>query len=141
MKRRITVEQLSELADEQRQRLREWWKPQEGDLVYRTDVERTAIYHHIGTQGLWLINCRNTIDPSDEELHVTNKANCLPLLDIGQMIGLLYATYESDCHLGYANFAKYFNNGAGITGWCGYYVDGFYSDLCDALWEAVKEAL
>ena len=34
MKQRITVDQLQELTEEQKQRLRGWWKPEEGDLVY-----------------------------------------------------------------------------------------------------------
>ncbi len=31
MKQRIAVEQLNELTDEQKKRLREWWKPEDGD--------------------------------------------------------------------------------------------------------------
>jgi hypothetical protein len=34
MKQRITIDQLQELTEEQQQRLEEWWKPEEGDLVY-----------------------------------------------------------------------------------------------------------
>ena len=34
MKQRITVEQLNELADEQKEKLREWWKPAYSDIVH-----------------------------------------------------------------------------------------------------------
>jgi spore germination protein GerM len=34
MKHRITPEQLNELSDEQKERLRVWWKPQQGDYAY-----------------------------------------------------------------------------------------------------------
>jgi hypothetical protein len=34
MKRRITPEQLAELTEEQKDRLREWWKPEVGDFYY-----------------------------------------------------------------------------------------------------------
>lgn len=34
MKQRITAEQLNELTNEQKERLKGWWQPQEGDCVY-----------------------------------------------------------------------------------------------------------
>lgn len=43
MKQHITIEQLNELDIKAKERLREWWKPQWGDLVEvgkaRRDIE------------------------------------------------------------------------------------------------------
>lgn len=33
MKQRISVEQLNELTDEQKAKLKEWWQPEEGDIA------------------------------------------------------------------------------------------------------------
>jgi hypothetical protein len=76
-KRRVTVEQLDELTDEQKQKLREWWRPEVGDyyncecgVKSRADINTAVVdfYEHAS--------------PHDEDC-------CLPLLDIGQMIQLL----------------------------------------------------
>jgi len=73
MKIRITAEQLQELMPEQQERLRELWKPQIGDVYF----------YHLKD------------DNSYDSISVVNYEysygfnNCLPLLDIGQMIELL----------------------------------------------------
>jgi len=112
MKRRITVEQLQELTEEQQQRLREWWKPEHGDwyLQYWIDDEPSLLIY---------------------DSHTYLDDMFLPLLDIGQMIELLSE-----------------KGMVGIEQWNGYW-KAFYrnslqthkGELCDALWQAVKEVL
>jgi hypothetical protein len=69
MKQRITCEQLKELTEEQKQRLREWWKPQEHDIYVVWGDYVTAVGK----------GCESDI----------NKENCTPLLSIGQMIEIV----------------------------------------------------
>ena len=69
MKQHITVEQLIELSKEQRQRLKEWWKPQNHDVF---------IYGH-----------HSEINQIHNVEKFLGKENALPLLSIGQMIELL----------------------------------------------------
>ena len=84
MKRRITIEQLQELTEEQQQRLREWWEPTAWDVIA------------IGTDDIQISNVMLICTKE-------YKIKCLPLLDIGQMIKLLnnkrydwpYTIYDS----------------------------------------------
>jgi hypothetical protein len=70
MKRRIIVDQLNELSEEQKVKLREWWKPEAGDFYYSPCNDGTYqpygcyIYHNDGVE----------------------RYKPLPALDIGQMI-------------------------------------------------------
>lgn len=75
MKRRITVEQLSELTDEQEEKLRSLWIPQTGDIYFRMDY----------TYDSPLLCEEYDYVKVDKE-----KNSCLPLLDIGQMIEILH---------------------------------------------------
>lgn len=70
MKQHITVEQLKELTEEQKQRLKDWWKPGAGDFYV-----------------VWDDHVALTTKESKEYI---NKENCTPLLSIGQMIELLH---------------------------------------------------
>ena len=72
MKRRIDITQLQELTDEQKQKLREWWKPQEGDFYYCIKNNHTYL---------------QMMDLECLGLDIKNKY--LPILDISQMIELL----------------------------------------------------
>ncbi|MFB0847322.1 hypothetical protein [Paenibacillus oleatilyticus] len=106
MKQRITIEQLNELTDEQKERLQEWWSlsRQPGDI-------------HINSAGYVDIINKYGDKPLD---------NTIPLLSIGQMIELTSET----------TMIK-FNGGWGI----GEDAIKYHDELCDALWEAVKEVL
>jgi hypothetical protein len=83
MKRRIAVEELNELTNEQKQKLRELWQPDMGDVCIRTDKyadgEEFAIKEY-------------------EPVWKEHKFKHLPLLDISQMLELLhengYVRYE-----------------------------------------------
>lgn len=109
MKQRISVEQLQELTAEQRQRLREWWKSEVLDIVYD---------RQLGTKAL--VCTEYAID-------------CLPLLNIGQMLALLQDKHKPDepFYYEYHEEEWYVNNGR------------IYRDmnLVDVLWTAVKDAL
>jgi len=73
VKRRIDVSQLNELTDGQKQKLREWWKPEPGDWYYSPCNDGT--YQPYGLY-MW----------HDDGIE---KYKPLPALDIGQMIELL----------------------------------------------------
>jgi hypothetical protein len=79
MKQYCTVEQITSLSPEAQQRLREWWKPQEGDMVYVVDsfAHRCVSYDEQLIEGLQL------------GAFSYRKEDCLPLLSIGQCIELL----------------------------------------------------
>ncbi len=110
MKRRITVEQLQELTEEQQQRLREWWKPQYYDVYAEYD------------------GCLDCYEEMTATYPKQPDQNDLPLLDIGQMIELLenlqFDWFDEIC------------TDEGV------YPQPIKGDnLCDALWQAVKQVL
>lgn len=115
MKRRITVEQLQELTEEQKQKLRELWKPQVNDVAVFIDD-----------------------DSYDKAL---TKRWLLPLLDIGQMIGLLMEKKMATERLEIESPRGLINT---YTVWYG---NGDFpekyeaKELCDCLWEAIRELL
>jgi len=124
MKRRITVEQLQELTEEQQQRLREWWKPEEGDYYFQ--AEETKICHSD-------ICSYTVVWPQKGE------NDYIPLLDIGHMIELL--SYKG---LGKIKPVIDCDTIITVESWdvsldSGYYGKG--EELCDALWKAVKQVL
>jgi hypothetical protein len=123
MKQRITIEQLNELTDEQKKRLREWWKPQEGDFIISDKDSRIRIIGKPNNNSATQFFPRAL---NGYECDIIILKTCLPLLSIGQMIELTEST----------NIIKY--NG----GWA---LDDdaveFHDELCDALWEAVKQIL
>ena len=119
MKQHISVDQLAELTPRQKEKLRELWKPQEGDRV------------------LAVINGRFT---TLEYLIVINsnfkkeKTNDLPLLSIGQMIEIL----KREGYLEMKLFGV-INEDWRVVDSC---MAVFYEDeLCDALFEALKAVL
>jgi hypothetical protein len=116
MKKRITVEQLKELGIEERYRLRQWWKPQIGDLYYLHGIELVSV-----------------LDTSEIKTLKSIKEGSYPILDIGQMIEFLNDQ----------NKDIFFNLDCTIPV-CSLCVDGDEyrkSNITDALWEAVKAIL
>jgi len=135
MEQYITVKQLSELTDRQKEKLREWWKPSKGDLFVAMTVGTPEhgfiIDHHKpgydNKEGL--CECDWCMAGSDV---------ALPLLSIGQMVEYL----DGDVHIEsrkegftviYQPFYDYdpYVNGKEFC----------KVELCDALWGAVKETL
>jgi hypothetical protein len=124
MKRRITPEQLAELTAEQKDRLREWWKPEIGDCYYYGFEDMFAV---VTPENLTAVMFTKK-----------NSTKTLPLLDIGQCIDLL--EWKDECF----NIVKKID----LEGW-GYEIQlrltKYYKfatgELIDALWEAVKSVL
>lgn len=79
MKQRITPEQLKELTPEQKERLREWWRPVKGDS-YIWDSPLSGMLGPMVYDGVSLGKAL----PQEN-----SKGSCLPLLTVGQCIALL----------------------------------------------------
>lgn len=109
MKQRITFEQLNELTDEQKEQLREWWKPKVGDFY---------IWHSEGMKSEGEFLATDDVGPwADEEAG----QYAIPVLSVGQMIDILHAR----------------NSGFG-----NHHIDfDWEGELCDALWDEVKQLL
>jgi len=138
VKQRITVEQLNELSDEQKARLREWWKPQIGDAIISEKDDRLRFIGHKTLFGDFALQFHPyTYDCNACDL--VRVKDCLPLLSIGQMIELLSGkVYDLIIRLQdlepaalYRGIAATHNNDEWAE----------RPELCDALFVAVKAVL
>lgn len=139
MKQRITVEQLQELSDEQKKRLREWWKPQEGDFI--TDGSETLSIGDVCTPS-------KTGNMYDGGCGCCSNnygiGNFLLIPNIGQMIEILNVRTTTDWGI-----VNYNDSCQAYHVYLGYSLESasdnkkcwLENELCDALWEAVKEVL
>lgn len=116
VKRRITVEQLNELTDKQRERLRNWWKQEAYDL-YASETATGELKHY----GVYHWTENSEIQAKDKRL---------PLLDIVQMIELLEEKH-GECWINKIYSVDYDHNIYPL----------YEGELCDALWEEVKAVL
>lgn len=156
MKQHITVEQLNELSEKGKEKLRKWWKPEYGDYY---------AYHRHTYKGIWKYSEHIYIDQMgydivDPTIGSDNEPGerDYPLLSIGQMIEFLDDDLDSieyekmpDEYYGNLEYPRYEVSICNhekhiICTECGKDKTGcykFYSniELCDALWEAVKEVL
>lgn len=116
MRQRITVEQLNELIDEQKQKLREWWD--------KVEPQKYDVFYGFGEVGVIDCVCEGQKDAPAVIMVCGYAASCttgtlLPLLSIGQMIEIIgmdripYEIWESCTN----------------------------EELCDALFDAVKAVL
>lgn len=128
MKQHITPEDLNQLSESGKQKLREWWKPQQGDWIY------TSAWVDDKTKND-LILCMSSPTGMVWQ-QMLNGA--LPLLSIGQMVEFLTAqkstlriekwkSTEWLCGEIY-NSEEYKNEKSGV-------------ELCKALWSACVEVL
>ena len=108
MKERISEEQLQELSPEQQEKLREWWEPKEYDVFIAQPYGTECIL-------IWRLVDQSAFKKLWNEL--------LPLLSIGQMIGMLSHYHP---HFSYRCMDEY-NVG--------------HEKLCDEMWEDMKYAL
>lgn len=122
MKQHITVEQLNELSEKGKEKLRKWWKPIVGDWF--DDDGYMRIIPDDETKGAFVLNSFHT-----------------PLLSIGQMIEFLdehykWKKYFSMTHHGLWSIidGSYTQPLEGRCAWG-------KGELCDALWIGVKEVL
>lgn len=143
MKQYIDVEQLNELSDKAKERLREWWKPKDGDLYAHfidKDFKMYGLHIYQGSTSkseLWHI-----MDGTDPDSFARTQGS-YPLLSIGQMIELIDENDVGEWGI---------HNQAG-DGWTissnnlyapQYYIPQHGTDsdsVCDCLWEAVKYIL
>ena len=142
MKQMIDSAQLDEITEVQRNAIRDWWTPAEGDWIASKGNSRQKKWH---TE----LNSDDTDYGFAYEPGVKVKdKNIVPLLSIGQMIEFLRCKGE----LGQILY---------LIGWTGQYAqwrvtnrEGVpclntnhpqmgvdFLELCDALWEAVKKTL
>ncbi len=135
MKQHITPAQLDELSPEGKEKLIEWWKPQDGDVYWTKAPTRfpeeylhinVAIYHDRECCG------GDFCDYSREDgLEIIPSIDCLPLLSIGQMIEFLGDEWNEK-----AQCFMVTNDGVVFPNiYCG------NDCLCDYLWSAVKQVL
>ena len=119
MKQHITVEQFDELGNKQRQLLRDWWRPRPGDHAYfegRYKVMIEADTPFVGTSGV----------------------KYYPILSIGQMIEFL-SDKGNNFWISYNRNPMLWSYTKGKTP---HPEDqNTVPEICDALWEAVKEEL
>lgn len=124
MKQRITIEQISELDDKAKEKLRKWWSMEEYDFC--TDGKRLV---HIDLDlDLFDYDSKKKIEIYHDWNYKEDKpedriSELYPLLSIGQMIEFIS---ENDLDL----LLSSWNN-----------LDWNIEELCDALWEAVKDIL
>lgn len=142
MKQHITPEQLNELSEKGRERLRAWWQPVEGDLI--CVLKSNSAYEEKGEYFLFEdkdTNCGLFINYTNETFYpgatsIKELVSHLPLLSIGQMIEFL-ADHE---------LPKFSFDGGNAVMWTGMdrrrkeRFESAYT-LCDLLWSAVKELL
>ena len=87
----ITPEMLNELTDEQRERLREWWRPQPGDMIPCEDgiFPLTRIEKLDHGYMCYFVRKGAVGDFNAVEFNFGSRCGILPLLSIGQCIELL----------------------------------------------------
>lgn len=152
VKQHITKEQLNELSEKAKKRLKKWWKINELDLLYFFD---TQISKRISTEDC-SVECEA---PSVGGVEDNFYGKVFPLLSIGQMIEFLdkrkkqkkeHLWFDDTTRLDYNDSetykeVRYWHVGRTwfakkekkmmLQAW------GSGYELCDALWEAVKEIL
>ncbi len=147
MKQHITPEQLNELTGEQKERLREWWEPDNGQWVYAKEWD--GLYSAVSLGKYFFIDvnscsdggcgcCSSGIDLND----------CLPLLSIGQMIELIknkvqdannnrLIMWERKPNIWNVELLDRYDEKRGE----GHLWIVDEPELCDALWQTVKKVL
>lgn len=143
MKQHITIDQLNELSDKGKEKLREWWRPRELPFVIvppdDDSIGSGVNCYDPNWECYWGVGHDWTVDKQEVE-------NKLPLLSIGQMIEFLNEHIDSSI----SSLAI----DRGEFHWHVYVVDSIRGafplnndqpitapELCDALWKAVKEVL
>lgn len=135
MKKRITAKQLIELSDEEKISLREMWTPCEGDMILELLHNGEFLIHCLDNPGGKTF-CTSDVNWTYEEYYRTRKDICLPMLDIAAMIEIIEMNN---------GFKEYFDSGT-FREW-NYSISLDWNgreegiELCDRLWEAVKDIL
>lgn len=128
MKQRITVQQLNELTDEQKDRLRNLWAPEKGDFIYSPEEHKERLIREVLSKECFV---------SASEEYVEGRA--LTLLSIGQCIDLLKKRWTDRVNIDESlgkyrvrTFKAVVRDHASLE-------ERIYesAELIDALWEAV----
>lgn len=131
MKQHITSQDLEQLSDKGKEKLREWWKPKEGDWICFTTgtkhIKHTVEINSCDSEWGYVI------EPGDKP-----QKNQLPLLSIGQMIEFL-DEHNTDRAFDALCFDR------GEYEWHVYHLEKPNNhrsvELCNALWSACVEVL
>lgn len=129
MKQHIAIEQLTELSPGARNKLKDWWTPQDGDLVVYWGGRWKKFY---GPQVVELHHDCGSYECCGYDFE--KDKNSYPLLSIGQMIEFLAdSDYLLNITQGQLSHQYYV--------WDRRREKGDQAELCDALWQAVKQVL
>lgn len=141
MKQHITIEQLDSLSKEGKKKLRKWWKPKDGDWVSLNSkkylladccslsVKTWGEIKDKWDKGMSGFILTRMNDEYGDYFDIHKRNTILPLLSIGQMIEFLNE------HSGQFIMSE-------MGQWGSDYFDfDWTGELCDKLWEAVKEVL
>lgn len=140
MKQHITPEQLQELSEEQKERLRRWWVVREGDRFF--------------AKGKWEDiageSAPGCVESYDFDGESWDKKDCLPLLSVGQCIELLEEKYPNgisfhsdwgDCSEVWIVLVQDTQGDDPPDSFIDRITITRDHELIDALWQAVKEVL
>jgi hypothetical protein len=128
MKQMITVSDLNKLTDQQRERLREWWHALEHDLAYES-VGRYIVVCGQEVERFGVIKVEDVVRKT-----TWHKNELIPLLSVGQMIAFIQDHKPLLKGISKNRFNQWFVNiDNGML--------GYKDELCDSLWEAVKQIL
>lgn len=140
MKQRIDSDQLNELTKVQQKRLRERWKPVEGDYFY-TWLNGEAFSFYIVVDSWTKGNSTILVDYRGADTFL-DMEDCLPLLSIGQMIEILSQSSYGYPRIGFTDSDGNNKNKLGyVMSMSSKYRNYESQELCDALWEAVKAVI
>jgi len=143
MKQHITPAQLAQLTPEQREKLREWWVPQPGDMFPCEDG--TCIFPITRVEKLqegymcYFVRKPERNEFTAVEFSFGSRCGVLPLLSIGQCIELLTSkTVNSVINIesNWYDHPEPLQWYVDVSGW-----DGQRPELIDALFAAVKAVL
>jgi len=135
MKQRIKIKQLNELGEKGKKKLRKWWKPKNGDFAYdKLFPTNTLIFlYQDYYKAVYCVYGNENAELTKFDINEWGKIT--PLLSIGQLIEFLEDNSEHQFHI----FRR-------TVDWKVIYEELHYGkilggELCDALFEAVKEVL
>ena len=133
MKQHISVDQLNELSEKGKEALRTWWKPDLGDFYSQRDLD----YRFKKDTYVRFKHEMCAAESYDSEPPSKKNYAYLLLPSIGQMIEILNTPIQpSNPYDG--GFIDTRDNGTWMVCTGPFY---YNKELCDVLWEAVKEFL
>lgn len=143
MKQHITPKQWAELSPAEKEKAREFWKPEKGNSIFASSIflprEEMQVIRIEGNNIVALVEYNQGLNVKMCE---ANKAEINPLFSIGQMIEILRQQHQMDFYTtGVVWHVQLFDLSHDANGFhdCDWEEDR--AELCDVLWEAVKKVL